>query len=1142
MEEQIGSRNTEAPYEQEDDREEDNLAHMINIRKNDQGIIPFGLKTQWQQHDFTIGGNTSLLADIREAGPYDVGGRTRALLIDLSDEDRYFAGATSGGLWVSENAGASWEPLSDDASNMNISCITQNPFNHNEIYYGTGEAVGWLNGLYGDGIFKSSNGGATFYQLTSTANANFGVVWDIVHSPVQDDVLFAATSQGVWKSDDGGANWTEVYQATYDVTDIEILPNGHVYIVEWLVGPRVSYFSGTSYGNFVPPAGSGLPNSGFGRMEVAFCQSQPTTVYILNTAPFELYKLVGPNWVTINLPASFDLSQLNVNLIMGVDPDDPDNLFIGGVKAIYSTNGGTSWNSLKGGHDDYHSYAFHTSNPNEFLIGNDGGVYRMNWTNLGADAEDLNSGYNVTQFYAGNYFVNGHSYLGGTQDNGTQRLLSHSWERIKGGDGGYTAISLQNPALAYYEQQQGVGWRTEDIYDQDPTDISITADILAADDVDFITPFEIDRSNGDRIYFASAERIWRTTNKGDNWQPITISRPSMFPNTIALSRGAVKDVYFASTASEIYKIPNASSAFAGDEFNISGSLPSGIDNHNVSCIKVHPNDNDIAYVTLSSISNLPRIYRVSGLQAGSLTWTDISGNLPASLPCFSIVIDPKNEDHLVLGTDFGLYCSDDGGQNWHKEHKIPNTLVSDLRLRETDRRLFISTYGRGVWTASLSGGSAASYAQIPYQTSFEAGVLDEYWTTGSSHSSGRTAIRTDHDPLIGFRHMLLDVESNNGIFVTNHVDFRVDISNHNNVVFSYWWKRLGDEEHPEDGLFLSDDDGQTFTKITNPFSTGSNNTWYNHSLNLAVVAWANGLDYNSRLVVRFQQRDNYPASSDGIAIDFVSITGSPILYYASLPYSTGFESGTTDQYWHLNSTNSANARNEVTTTYEPESGLNHLRMDVVVDNLGFNTNEAWLRLNLSGESDVHLQFSWKEYGDENHSEDGVFISDDGGATFTKILSLVGGSTGVWNNVDLDLSQMIVANGLSHSNNFVVKFQQRDNYAMPSDGIAIDNINVQTEIDDIGFGLKSAVHSATDSGLINITQIYPNPAQDYVNVVLKSKVNDVEASIYDLNGKEVLKAWLKAGVNRLDIGHLPSGSYTVVVPKNGGYQTHKLIKL
>ncbi len=183
------------------------------------------------------------------------------------------------------------------------------------------------------------------------------------------------------------------------------------------------------------------------------------------------------------------------------------------------------------------------------------------------------------------------------------------------------------------------------------------------------------------------------------------------------------------------------------------------------------------------------------------------------------------------------------------------------------------------------------------------------------------------------------------------------------------------------------------------------------------------------------------AGSDGeTKVAYISVN-DPADTYAGLPYSTGFESGSLDQYWSF--TEGVEGRVMVTSSYSPHSGSYQLTLDDTVNGGSYSLNEALLHLNLAGQGQVDLEFWWKEFGDETHSQDGIYFSDDAGANFTKVQDLNGGSTSnqSWQNFQLDLDALAAGGGLSLTSTFVVKFQQYDNYTITTDGFAFDDINV-----------------------------------------------------------------------------------------------------
>jgi serine protease len=181
-----------------------------------------------------------------------------------------------------------------------------------------------------------------------------------------------------------------------------------------------------------------------------------------------------------------------------------------------------------------------------------------------------------------------------------------------------------------------------------------------------------------------------------------------------------------------------------------------------------------------------------------------------------------------------------------------------------------------------------------------------------------------------------------------------------------------------------------------------------------------------------------PCGSDNFTItNYITVT-LPEGDYASLPYSTGFETGTFDNYWFTQSSASV-GRIQITTANTPHSGSYHMTMDVS-SNGTYSQNEAWLGLNLAGKGDVDLTFWWKEFGDETHTQDGVYFSDNAGASFVKVYSLANGST-TWQQIALDVDALASTYGLNLTGTFIVKFQQYDNYSIATDGMAFDDINV-----------------------------------------------------------------------------------------------------
>lgn len=402
----------------------------------------------------------------------------------------------------------------------------------------------------------------------------------------------------------------------------------------------------------------------------------------------------------------------------------------------------------------------------------------------------------------------------------------------------------------------------------------------------------------------------------------------------------------------------------------------------------------------------------------------------------------------------GVFLSDDGGATFTKVYDLVNgpatySQVSlDLaQLASANGLSLTSTFvvkfqQRDNYTIATDGfafddvevtraSSTVPHASLPYATDFETGALDSFWSLSTSDPVGRVQVTSANGPR-GGQHLTMDV-STNGTFSTNEASLRLDLSTESEVVLRLWWKEFSDENHPEDGIFFSDDGGSTFVKVYD--LVGGTATYQEIVLDLDQLASANGLSLTSTFVVRLQQRDNYGISTDGFGFDDVSVVPGQTAGVTTI-YSTDFDNGL-DSNW-TTATSETVGRVRTTSDFTPRSGQ-HLTMDVTTNN-NFSTNEAALSVDLSGLSQATLSFWWKEFSDEDHPEDGVFISDDGGVSYAKVYDLVGG-TATYQEIVLDLDQLASANALSLNSTFVIKLQHRDNYQISTDGFAFDDLTV-----------------------------------------------------------------------------------------------------
>ena len=481
-------------------------------------------------------------------GPNNVGGRTRAILIDKNNPTTMFAGGVSGGLWISHNSGNSWDAYSGDDTLAGLGICAMTQAANGDIYVGTGERLinsgttlaSW--GFLGEGVWKSSDGGNTFNHLAATkpsgnhnsSSINWSTVNVLAAHPTNPDIILAGTYRGVYETTDGGATWSVMGNGAMKVAniqDIKIASDGTTYVCAGSSYYRGNIDDANSFESRMSKGG--FPASGLARIMFAPSASDASYVYcIAVNGGGETIVLLqstdgGMNWTSIaptGLPSQFFNPSGNqgwYDLYIACNPADKERIYVCGQLSIYEWTAQDGWypisnwfssstNDPQHVHADHHKIVFHPTNSNTMYIGTDGGIFRTqnaraNYPNLPSFSQ-VNKGYSVTQFYSVSAGLDG-SILGGAQDNGTIYLdysgnSVQQGRSVSGGDGGYSDVSKSNPNALFLAAQQGAlrrssngGSTSNSYYDGYIDDQAVTANGKGPGLPDcaapFVTPFQL---------------------------------------------------------------------------------------------------------------------------------------------------------------------------------------------------------------------------------------------------------------------------------------------------------------------------------------------------------------------------------------------------------------------------------------------------------------------------------------------------------------------------------------------------------------------------------------------------------------------------------------------------------------------------
>ncbi len=669
-------------------------------------------------------------------GPTNIGGRYNSVVSHPDNANIIYAGASKGGIFKTLNGGATWTPIFDDAAYMAIGPIVLDPTDPETIYVGTGDPN--ISGFFalGDGVYKSTDGGATW------ANIGLGeqrIISDILIDPNDPNTIYVSSMgnplkrnnlRGVYKTTNGGDTWKQVLFVSEEagVIDMEMNPQNpqEIYAAGWnrirttqesmTFGTDAKVYKTENGGDDWTHLTNGLPSEPMSRIGLAIFEPNPQIVYALYVdTDHELDKVyrsddAGANW---EVYAEHGLKGLDsYNGVLGgfgwffgqinTHPTNEDEVYIMGVDLHKTDDGGESWRyaapvSYTGEvHADKH--ALHFINDSLLLMATDGGIYRsigdgMNWE----DIEITPS----TQLYR--VAVNPHEpgiYMAGAQDNGTSfggADAADEWIQIFGADGFQPIYHPTNPDLYYVETQRGFIYS---VLNGDDDLLSQGYD--SGDRTSWDTPYIMSHDDPDVLYRGSY-RVYRMEDAPQGrWEPISedLTDGSIFGDNfhfisaLAESPANSNHLYVGTSDANVWRSLDRGTTWE----NITEGLPGRF------ITSVHGdvyNENKV-YVTSSGYKGngvIPHLHR--SLDNGD-TWEDISRDLP-NVGVNDLVILPEDftGNTLFAATDIGVYVTQDGGESWNRMGDMPYLLVFDIEYDAVNRKLVAATFARSVQSFPL---------------------------------------------------------------------------------------------------------------------------------------------------------------------------------------------------------------------------------------------------------------------------------------------------------------------------------------------------------------------------------------------------------------------------------------------------------
>ena len=688
----------------------------------------------------------------RNVGPALTSGRISDFAFNPNNPFEYYVATSSGGVWKTVNSGVTYEPIFDTQGSYSIGCVTMDPNNHNVIWVGTGENNNQRSVAYGDGIYKSLDGGKSWKHMGLKNSEHIGKI--IVH-PENSDVVYVAAigplwskggDRGLYKSEDGGKTWNSIIEVDEHtgVNDVVMDPRDpnvlyastlqrrrHVYTYVG-GGPGSAMHKSVDGGVTWTKINKGLPNEELGRIGLAISPANPEIIYAI----VEAANRKGGFYASTNRGASWEKRSSHVtsgNYYQEIiaDPVDEQTVYSMDTWMSVTHDGGKTFKNVGEDtkHVDNHCMWINPHNNKHWIVGCDGGIYE---TFDAAKTWDFKKNLPVTQFYkvAVDNDYPFYNIYGGTQDNfsmgGPSRVLTNhgirnsEWFITNGGDGFESQIDPNNPNIVYAQSQYGGLVRFDK---KSGESVGIKPIARKGENnyrFNWDAPLVVSRHVPGRLYF-SAEKVFRSDDYGNSWEVISddLSRQidrntlkvydrvvsidavmkngstSLYGSIVAFSESPLnEDLLAAGTDDGLVYI----SEDGGQNWNKIDNIPGAPNQSYVNSVYLSKHNENVVYVAFNHHKYgdfKPYVFMSSNK---GQSWTAIQSNLPERGSVYAIEEDHVDKDLIFVGTEFGAFFSPNQGKDWKQlKNGLPTIAVRDIAIQERENDLVLGTFGRGFY-------------------------------------------------------------------------------------------------------------------------------------------------------------------------------------------------------------------------------------------------------------------------------------------------------------------------------------------------------------------------------------------------------------------------------------------------------------